>query len=316
MRLIRQIDAARLSTNSTTVVDFRFTTIALRHSIFSYNPRHFERIRMIDPGTGLTVLGGALGGAKVVEKILGPTADYLGAGAKDWTERGLKNLTRVFDKAKNRLGENIETPGAVPPKVLRGLLAEGPFCDDELSAEYFGGVLASSRSEIGRDDRGVTFTSLLGRLSSYQVRAHFFFYSVIETLYRGSSENIASMEGRVRLRTFVPMPAFLSAMEFGKGENINNILPHVMFGLSREFLIENQFQFGGLDHLRGVYAKADVPGILFVPSPLGVELFLWAHGRPDLSINDLLNPNVSFTSEVAINVTPGIRSTEFADRAL
>lgn len=32
---------------------------------------------MIDPGTGLTILGTAVGGAKVVEKILGPTAEYV-----------------------------------------------------------------------------------------------------------------------------------------------------------------------------------------------------------------------------------------------
>ena len=38
----------------------------------------------MDPGTGLTLLGGALGSVKVVEKILGPTADYLGAGMRDW----------------------------------------------------------------------------------------------------------------------------------------------------------------------------------------------------------------------------------------
>ena len=31
----------------------------------------------MDPGTGLTILGSAIGGAKLVEKLLGPTADYI-----------------------------------------------------------------------------------------------------------------------------------------------------------------------------------------------------------------------------------------------
>lgn len=30
---------------------------------------------MIDPGTGLTILGSAIGGAKVLEKIPGPTSE-------------------------------------------------------------------------------------------------------------------------------------------------------------------------------------------------------------------------------------------------
>ena len=46
----------------------------------------------MDPTTtGLTILGGAIGGAKVVEKILGPTADYVGAGLKDWADRRVQN---------------------------------------------------------------------------------------------------------------------------------------------------------------------------------------------------------------------------------
>jgi hypothetical protein len=129
----------------------------------------------MDPGTGLTVLGTALGSAKVVEKILGPTAEYLGLGMREWTEHRVENLGKVFENAKKKLGEKLDGPGAVPPKVLKGILEEGQFCDDELAAEYFGGVLASSKSEVGRDDRGAAFIALIGRLSSYQIRAHFFF---------------------------------------------------------------------------------------------------------------------------------------------
>ncbi len=42
---------------------------------------------MIDPGTGLTILGSAIGSAKVVEKILGPTSEYIGEQLKEWTEK-------------------------------------------------------------------------------------------------------------------------------------------------------------------------------------------------------------------------------------
>jgi hypothetical protein len=266
----------------------------------------------MDPGTGLTVLGTALGSKELVGKILGPTADYLGAGMRDWTERSVKNVGRVFEKAKGRLGDKIDTPGAVPPKVLKGILEEGPFCDDELAAEYFGGVLASSRTEVGRDDRGASFISLIGRLSSYQIRSHFAFYSIIREIYQGSTENIGTSHGRLRLSTFIPFTAYVPAMEFDGRENVPAILSHVMFGLSREALIAEQFMYGTKEVLH--YALANGPGIVFAPSALGVELFLWAHGRNDLLTEDILNPAVELTSSVDIKTGPGIRSTVFADR--
>ena len=79
-----------------------------------------------------------------IAKLLGPTAEYLGDGLRDYTKRRAENISRIFQKASEKLGNRIETPGEVPPRVLKAVLNEGSFCDDELAAEYFGGVLASS----------------------------------------------------------------------------------------------------------------------------------------------------------------------------
>ena len=92
----------------------------------------------MEPATGLTILGGAVGSAKVIEKLLGPTADYLGGEIRNYTEKGLSNLGRVFSHATITLGKKIEDPGQVPPKVLKGTLEEGYFSEDQLSAQYFG----------------------------------------------------------------------------------------------------------------------------------------------------------------------------------
>ena len=165
--------------------------------------------------------------------------------------------------------------------MLKGVLEEGPFCDDELGAEYFGGVLASSRTAAGRDDRGACLVGLVGRLSTYQIRSHFIFYSAVHALYQGSTENIGVVGGRHRLRTFIPFGTYLGAMDFDADENKNvqGILEHAMFGLSREALIEGPFLYGGADGLRQLYQAAEEPGIVFAPSALGVELFLWALGK-------------------------------------
>ena len=118
----------------------------------------------MDPATGLTILGSAVGGAKLVEKLLGPTADYVGTGLKNWAEKRVTNASRIFEKAAEKLGSRIDEPGAVPPRVLKEILDEGLYCDDELTAEYFGGVLASSRSSISRDDRAASYLKLTSSL--------------------------------------------------------------------------------------------------------------------------------------------------------
>lgn len=87
-------------------------------------------------------------------KLLGPTADYLGGELQAYTQRRMENVGRIFSRAESKLGDKLERPGQVPPKVLKTIINDGSYADDELAVEYFGGVLASSRTEIGRDDRG------------------------------------------------------------------------------------------------------------------------------------------------------------------
>lgn len=270
----------------------------------------------MDSGTGLTILGTAIGSAKVVENILGPTADYIGEGLQNWTQQRVENVGRIFRKAQSKLGERVDKSGSVPPKVLKGILDEGAFSDDELAAEYFGGVLASSRTEVGRDDRGVTFTALLSRLSTYQIRTHFFFYTVLKEIYSGADCNIGDPSGRKQLKTFIPFESYITAMEFSEGEDVGNILNHVLFGLDRESLIENTFSFGNVDHIKKQFEEADRPGILFSPSALGVELYFWAHGRGDLALNTLLDSSLTLLADVKVATTPGIRSVNFPDRGL
>lgn len=93
---------------------------------------------MVDPAT-IALLGPAY----LVGKILGPTADYIGEGVREWTQRRTENVKRVFLRAGDKLGDELEQPGAVPPRVLKAVLDEAQFADDELMADYLGGVLAT-----------------------------------------------------------------------------------------------------------------------------------------------------------------------------
>jgi len=263
----------------------------------------------MEPTTGLTILGTAFGSAKVIEKLLGPTAEYLGDGLRSWTEKRVINTQRIFTQATKLLGGRIESPGAVPPKVLKGILDDGSYCDDQLSAEYFGGVLASSRTVVSRDDRGSAFIALLSRLTTYQIRTHFIFYSIVKSLFSGSGISVSTGEGRNQLQTFVPENVYLPAMDFTDAEDIRSIVSHVMFGLVREHLIHAHFATGGVDIIKSEYPEATEPGDVLTPTALAVDLLLWASGQSSAHISEFFSPTIVLPDH-DISIPPGSAAVE------
>lgn len=266
----------------------------------------------MDPATGLTILGGAIGSAKLLEKFLGPTADYLGEGLKSWSEKRFNNLKNIFDNAIKKTGSNIEIEGQVPPKVLRGILSEGSFADDFISVEYYGGVLASSRSGISRDDRGTYFNSLITRLSTYQLRTHYVFYHLIYKIFKDSKFNIALGDDLVNMELFCSYIEFISGLDIDEQEmkNFSSILNHVVFGLAKENLINNFFSFGNVEHLKKKFKNAPDGGIIFQPSTLGAELFLWANGKGNLPVQRFLNSDHKFDFDSRIKLPLNAISTK------
>ncbi|HHT9159931.1 MAG TPA: hypothetical protein ACFYEH_08710 [Candidatus Brocadiaceae bacterium] len=264
---------------------------------------------MIDPGTGLTILGSAIGGAKVVEKILGPTADYIGGQLKEWTERKVKNTANISKNAEKKLGDKINKDGKVPPKVLKGILEEGAWCEEELQVEYFGGVLASSRSGVSRDDRGAYFVSLISRLSTYQLRSHYLVYQSIKKTFDGQSMNIGEGEDRTKMELFIPFSTYIQAMDFTQEEskNIQNIIIHSIWGLNKEDLID-RIQYGTLEYIQKRYKDAKVPGIILEPTILGVELFMWAYGQGQRNNNDFFLHEMQFNNDQNIKISETIQT--------
>ena len=67
-------------------------------------------------------------------KLLGPTADYLGDSLKELVEKKHQNLSEIFRRAHTKLGSKIENPGTVRPRVLKSVLEDGSFTEDSLAA--------------------------------------------------------------------------------------------------------------------------------------------------------------------------------------
>jgi len=252
-------------------------------------------------------------------KLLGPTAVYLGGKTKELTERAVSNIERIFLNAKEKLGDKIEQPGEVPPRVLRGTVNEGAFCEDKLAAEYLGGVLASSRGEGRRDDRGVVMNAMISRLSVYQLRTHYIFYHIIKDLYDGTDSLVSGPPRNIS--TSMPIPAYLIAMGFHSNELkdivgtneaegdeqwelISGIVEHTFHGLRKEGLIDGFEYGGGRDSAR------------VVPSSLGIELFLWAHGKGTIPSHRFLDPAMHFEIDKDVILIPGYEPLRLDERTV
>jgi len=257
----------------------------------------------MDTGTGLTLLGGAIGGAKVIEKILGPTSEYIGEGIKEWTVKKVENTKRIFKNAEEKLGQRIEEPGRVPPKILKSILEDGSWCEEELQADYFGGILASSRSGISRDDRGAYIISIVNKLSSYQLRTHYLFYHALKHHFNGQNINIGISSDRSKMKIYVSIESWIKSISLQPNEigNLHQIFQHSIWGLNKEQLIDT-FKYGGPEDMK--YKDAKQYGVEFNPSLLGIELFLWAYGEGRKLNNDF------FKSDIEFRIIEGFKMSE------
>ena len=263
---------------------------------------------MADPTTtlGLSILA-----TPIAVKLLGPTADYLGGALKTLTEKRLHTIQRIFASATNKLEAKLDEPGQVPPKVLKEILNNGSYCDDVLSVEYFGGVLASSRTVTSRDDRGSRIAKIIDGLSSYQIRTHYVIYSAVAQLFSTEKHDLAFSGNRVSMELFIPFGAYDRAMQFTEEEYNAQLLPHIFNGLSNDGLIEQHWSFGPKKEHEKMGRRSPGNGIICRPSALGAELFLWAFGHGDKELNFILTDGFSVT----IDGLPQVGSHALATQA-
>lgn len=261
----------------------------------------------MDPTAALTILGAGIGGKKMVEKLLGPTADYLGEGLRSWTEHRVTNVKRIFEAAAKILGEDINRPGTVPPKVLKEIMDEGSYNDDRLSCEYFGGVLASSRTQVSRDDRGAALMKLVSEMTTYQIRSHYIFYSATKKVFDGNELFLGDATVRLQCMVFISMNAYNSLMGVSPPEDLSAILPHATFGLHYNGLI-GDFEYGGVEFLRKKSPHVKTGGVYVTPTARGAELYMWACGKGALPPIDFLKTTTTIPEQEEIRMTDGISS--------
>jgi hypothetical protein len=251
---------------------------------------------------------GALFGARAagrgLARLLGPATDEIAEGLRRWTAYRVGNVERVVNNATAKI-EEPDQPGQVPPRVAMRILEEGSYSDDEFVVEYLGGVLASSRTPTGRDDRGNSFAALISRMSTYELRTHYVCYTIMRQLLVGRDINLNDINQVQYNRAFIPFSVYIPAMDFGPGESQNELFEHAIYWLVRDSLIEF-IGSGSAEVLNSsrsaLFAKE--PGMVVGLTVLGVALYLWAHGQGGHRIERFLDPGQDweFQTEVAIPV--------------
>ena len=90
-------------------------------------------------------------GEWALEKAFGPVLTEIGEDLKRLYAVGRdKILIAGYKKIKNK-----EDGRKANLRVAQDVFWNGAFTDDEICAEYFGGILAASRSEDGKDDSAI-----------------------------------------------------------------------------------------------------------------------------------------------------------------
>ncbi|MDE3068996.1 MAG: hypothetical protein KGJ60_15805 [Verrucomicrobiota bacterium] len=269
-------------------------------------------IMINNPGAAVVPGAAAILGGKLLCDICGTSAKYLGGQLANYTEAGVQNLERIFENAAKQIQTRNKIEGQVPPRVLKKILSEGYFCEDEVQAMYLGGVLASSKGPVSRDDRAIAYCSLLSSLSTYQIRTHCILYS---TILRATHFCVGGQPSPIKiilptiqkqsLTILIREADYRTAMDLSESEQPENIAQHSFVGLEKRGLSE-----------RGIYLchprnpkDGEVPFRCFYPTILGAELFLWGNGFGDCGVEaykpDLLQKiKLPFTVE-PYEVHPG-----------
>ena len=219
-------------------------------------------------GADLMITSGVVvGAAWAAKKVLGPTLDAMGGDLASYYRFGVDRiLASAYRKTKD-----IDDGKVANLRVAHDILQNGAFSTDEFVLEYFGGLLASSRSSDGWKDDVTPFVDVVKSLSSSQLRLHYNIYNALEQLALRDSE--------IRKSSSSGSDAVKSKTLYMHYNDVDTVI-HLNV-LARHGLIESGSFTGTSFH----YPDDNEEQILFymsgTPTIFGVMLYAAVHGMLD-----------------------------------
>ncbi len=202
------------------------------------------------------------------KQLLGKTFDVISSDIADLYKSG---RDRIIEKSTKKIS-NLDDGKTANLRVARDVFWNGSFTDDAICAEYFGGILASSRSVDGKDDSGVYYVDLIKSLSSSQLSLHYLIYFCLNQTFIKKSEkkslNVGQESELQREKIFISLNELSSILKSDLGRDLHALHAKGLIG---------EFQTGHHDLKNG----DKIPNLRVAPKTLGVQLFAVAHNKID-----------------------------------
>lgn len=163
-------------------------------------------------------------------RVLGPTASYFGEEMKERIKARVESYGRISSSAERKSGSRLAEPGAVNARVFKKIMDDGEFCMDGLSADYYGGFLASSRTKDGTDDTNIPFVSMIDRMSADVLHGHWIMYTILFNKMHGRRDlNVYVSEHRKESAIYIPWRSFIFLFEALRADRIEDANPTFRF---------------------------------------------------------------------------------------
>ena len=203
----------------------------------------------------------SLPGEWVLQKTFGPVLGELGEDMKKLYAGG---RDRILKSGYKKVSDPDDGK-VLNLRVTRDIFWNGAYSESEICAEYFGGMLASSRSEDGEDDSVLQFVDVVKSLSSKQLALHYTIYTVLNKVLVASGKGInVGLSSEIQKEKI-----FFATMELDKHLKLDtdtnlNILHRQ--GLLNEYRKELHME-----------EKGALPFVSCVPTTFGILLYCASH---------------------------------------
>lgn len=194
------------------------------------------------------------------KKLLWPTLDQIWDDFKKLYE---KWRDFIIKKATSKV-KNMDNQEMTNFRVTKEVFWNWSFTDEAICAEYFGWILAASRTTDGRDDSGIYYLDIIKWLSSKQLHLHYaLFHSLGKLLQQNPEKQKVNLGQSNEIQSLKVYFSFIELSNLWLNIDLD------FEALFRKWLIAEY-----KSDTEKVKENEHLPYCMFAPTTLGVQLYM------------------------------------------